>query len=156
MTDLIRFDAPEEKPNIIKVMGVGGGGSNAVTHMYSDGITGVDFVLCNTDGQALHKSPVENKLHLGNRELGAGNIPSVGREAAEESEEGIREILGDVTKMLFITAGMGWHRSSPRGGKDSPRYGHTYRGHSHPAVQLRRQTPTTTSTRRYRRTAQIC
>ena len=107
MTDLIRFDAPEEKPNIIKVMGVGGGGSNAVTHMYSDGITGVDFVLCNTDGQALHKSPVENKLHLGNRELGAGNIPSVGREAAEESEEGIREILGDVTKMLFITAGMG-------------------------------------------------
>ena len=60
MTDLIRFDAPEEKPNIIKVMGVGGGGSNAVTHMYSDGITGVDFVLCNTDGQALHKSPVEN------------------------------------------------------------------------------------------------
>ncbi|MGN0033023.1 MAG: cell division protein FtsZ [Candidatus Limimorpha sp.] len=107
MTDLIRFEAPEKKPNIIKVMGVGGGGSNAVTHMYSDGITGVDFVLCNTDDQALQKSPVENKLHLGNRALGAGNIPAVGREAAEKSEEGIREILGDVTKMLFITAGMG-------------------------------------------------
>lgn len=105
--DLVRFDAPEEKPNIIKVMGVGGGGSNAVTHMYSDGIIGVDFVLCNTDDQALQKSPVENKLHIGDHALGAGNVPAVGRKAAEETEERIREVLQDGTKMLFITAGMG-------------------------------------------------
>jgi len=107
MTDIVRFDAPEEKPNIIKVMGVGGGGSNAVTHMYENGITGVDFVLCNTDDQALQRSPVENKLHLGNHALGAGNVPAVGRKAAEETEEKIRESLSDDTKMLFITAGMG-------------------------------------------------
>jgi len=107
MTDLIRFDAPEKKPNIIKVMGVGGGGSNAVTHMFSEGITGVDFVLCNTDDQALQKSPVENKLHIGEHALGAGNIPAVGRQAAEQTEDKIREVLEDDTKMLFITAGMG-------------------------------------------------
>lgn len=107
MTDIVRFDAPEDKPNIIKVMGVGGGGSNAVTHMYENGITGVDFVLCNTDDQALQRSPVENKLHLGDHALGAGNVPAVGRKAAEETEEKIRESLGDDTKMLFITAGMG-------------------------------------------------
>ena len=107
MTELVRFDAPEEKPNIIKVMGVGGGGSNAVTHMFSEGITGVDFILCNTDDQALQKSPVENKLHLGDHALGAGNVPAVGRQAAEQTEERIREVLQDDTKMLFITAGMG-------------------------------------------------
>lgn len=107
MADLVRFDAPEEKPNIIKVMGVGGGGSNAVTHMFSEGITGVDFILCNTDDQALQKSPVENKLHIGDHALGAGNIPAVGRQAAEQTEDKIREVLKDDTKMLFITAGMG-------------------------------------------------
>ena len=107
MADLVRFDAPEEKPNIIKVMGVGGGGSNAVTHMFSEGITGVDFILCNTDDQALQKSPVENKLHIGDHALGAGNIPAVGRQAAEQTEDRIREVLQDDTKMLFITAGMG-------------------------------------------------
>lgn len=105
--DIVKFDAPEEKPNIIKVMGVGGGGSNAVTHMFSEGITGVDFILCNTDDQALQKSPVENKLHLGDHALGAGNVPAVGRQAAEQTEERIREVLQDDTKMLFITAGMG-------------------------------------------------
>ena len=107
MTDLVRFDAPEEKPNIIKVMGVGGGGSNAVTHMFSEGITGVDFILCNTDDQALQRSPVENKLHIGDHALGAGNVPAVGRQAAEQTEDRIREALQDDTKMLFITAGMG-------------------------------------------------
>ncbi|MBQ6084694.1 MAG: cell division protein FtsZ [Bacteroidales bacterium] len=107
MPDLVRFDAPEEKPNIIKVMGVGGGGSNAVTHMFSEGITGVDFILCNTDDQALQKSPVENKLHIGDHALGAGNVPSEGRKAAEQTEDRIREVLQENTKMLFITAGMG-------------------------------------------------
>lgn len=107
MTDIIKFEDPEVKPNIIKVMGVGGGGSNAVTHMFSEGITGVDFILCNTDDQALQKSPVENKLHIGDHALGAGNIPAVGRQAAEQTEDKIREALEDNTKMLFITAGMG-------------------------------------------------
>ena len=107
MTDIVKFDDPEEKPNIIKVMGVGGGGSNAVTHMFSEGITGVDFILCNTDDQALQKSPVENKLHIGDHALGAGNVPAVGRQAAEQTEDRIREVLQDDTKMLFITAGMG-------------------------------------------------
>lgn len=107
MTDLVRFDDPETKPNIIKVMGVGGGGSNAVTHMFSEGITGVDFILCNTDDQALQKSPVENKLHIGDHALGAGNIPAEGRKAAEQTEDRIREALEGDTKMLFITAGMG-------------------------------------------------
>ena len=107
MTDIVRFDAPEEKPNIIKVMGVGGGGSNAVTHMFSEGITGVDFILCNTDDQALQKSPVECKLHIGDHALGAGNVPAEGRKAAEQTEDKIREALQDETKMLFITAGMG-------------------------------------------------
>ena len=107
MTDLVRFEEPEEKPNIIKVMGVGGGGSNAVTHMFSEGITGVDFILCNTDDQALQKSPVENKLHIGDHALGAGNVPAEGRKAAEQTEDRIREALEGDTKMLFITAGMG-------------------------------------------------
>lgn len=107
MTDIVRFDTPEAKPNIIKVMGVGGGGSNAVTHMFTEGITGVDFVLCNTDNQALERSPVENKLHIGEHSLGAGNVPAVGRKAAEESQDEIIEMLGGETKMLFITAGMG-------------------------------------------------
>lgn len=107
MTDLIKFDPVEEMPNIIKVIGVGGGGSNAVTHMFTEGIQGVDFILCNTDYQALEKSPVAMKVHLGKRALGAGNIPAVGREAAMETTEELREILGKDTKMLFITAGMG-------------------------------------------------
>ncbi len=107
MTDLIKFDTKEERPNIIKVIGVGGGGSNAVTHMFTEGIQGVDFILCNTDYQALEKSPVAMKVHLGKRSLGAGNIPAVGREAAMETTEELREILGEDTKMLFITAGMG-------------------------------------------------
>lgn len=107
MTELIKFDPMEEMPNFIKVIGVGGGGSNAVTHMFTEGIQGVDFILCNTDYQALEKSPVAMKVHLGKRALGAGNIPAVGREAALETKDEIREMLSKDTKMAFITAGMG-------------------------------------------------
>ncbi len=107
MTEMLKFEHPKDQSNIIKVIGVGGGGSNAVTHMYHQGIKGVDFVLCNTDSQALDTSPVPNKIHLGKRQLGAGNIPAVGREAALETGDEIRELLEPHTKMLFITAGMG-------------------------------------------------
>ena len=97
-----------EKPaNYIKVIGVGGGGGNAVNHMLEEGITGVDFVLCNTDYQALMRSTVPTKIHLGKRELGAGNDPAVGREAALSSEEEITKIMDEKTKMVFVTAGMG-------------------------------------------------
>jgi cell division protein FtsZ len=104
---MLKFEHPKEQSNIIKVIGVGGGGSNAVTHMYHQGIKGVDFVLCNTDAQALEISPVPNKIHLGKRQLGAGNMPAVGREAAIETITEIKELLEPHTKMLFITAGMG-------------------------------------------------
>lgn len=107
MTDMFTFEHPKNQSNIIKVIGVGGGGSNAVTHMYHEGIQGVDFILCNTDAQSLNSSPVNNKIHLGKRNLGAGNMPAVGREAANETREEIRELLEQHTKMLFITAGMG-------------------------------------------------
>jgi len=106
MTELV-FDAPKQKSSIIKVLGVGGGGSNAVTHMFMQGIKGVDFIICNTDAQAMEISPIPNKIQLGNRGLGAGSIPEVGREAAEENIEDIKKFLESHTKMLFITAGMG-------------------------------------------------
>ena len=96
-----------EKPNYIKVVGVGGGGGNAVNHMMEEGIQGVDFILCNTDHQALLKSQVKTTVHLGKRELGAGNDPNIGREAAEMSRDEIEALLDDETKMLFVTAGMG-------------------------------------------------
>ena len=96
-----------DKPNYIKVIGVGGGGGNAVNHMMEEGIQGVDFVLCNTDHQALLKSKVKTTVHLGKRELGAGNDPNIGREAAEMSRGEIEALLDDSTKMLFVTAGMG-------------------------------------------------
>ena len=96
-----------EKPNYIKVVGVGGGGGNAVNHMMEEGIQGVDFVLCNTDHQALLKSRVKTTVHLGKRELGAGNDPNIGREAAEMSRDEIEALMDDNTKMLFVTAGMG-------------------------------------------------
>ena len=96
-----------EKPNYIKVVGVGGGGGNAVNHMMEEGIQGVDFVLCNTDHQALLKSRVKTTVHLGKRELGAGNDPNIGREAAEMSRDEIEALMDDDTKMLFVTAGMG-------------------------------------------------
>ena len=96
-----------EKPNYIKVIGVGGGGGNAVNHMMEEGIQGVDFVLCNTDHQALLKSHVKTTVHLGKRELGAGNDPNIGREAAEMSRDELEALMDDDTKMLFVTAGMG-------------------------------------------------
>jgi cell division protein FtsZ len=104
------FDLPTDQNSIIKVIGVGGGGSNAVNHMFEQGIEGVNFVVCNTDAQALHASPVPNKIQLGptlTQGLGAGANPEVGMQACEESIEEIRALLGNNTKMVFITAGMG-------------------------------------------------
>jgi cell division protein FtsZ len=107
MNDMLTFDAPKQRASIIKVLGVGGGGSNAVTHMYKQGIKGVDFIICNTDAQAMDISPVPNKIQLGSKGLGAGSVPEVGRESAEENIEEIKKTLESNTKMLFITAGMG-------------------------------------------------
>ena len=105
--NLVDFGAPETKQSIIKVIGVGGGGGNAVNHMFREGIHDVSFVLCNTDAQALNDSPVPVKLQLGNEGLGAGNRPERAREAAEETIDAVRNMLSDGTKMAFITAGMG-------------------------------------------------
>lgn len=107
MDNIVQFDFPTDSPKIIKVIGVGGGGGNAVNHMYREGIHDVTFVLCNTDNQALKDSPVPVKLQLGKEGLGAGNRPARARKAAEESIEDIRKMLDDGTKMVFITAGMG-------------------------------------------------
>jgi len=106
----MKFDLPKELASIIKVIGVGGGGSNAVNHMFKQGIKGVDFLICNTDRQALDISPVPVKLQLGEaltEGLGAGSQPERGRGAAQENLDEIRQLLGDRTKMVFITAGMG-------------------------------------------------
>ena len=105
--DILDFGEPQKENSIIKVIGVGGGGGNAVNHMYREGIHDVSFVLCNTDAQALDDSPVPVRLQLGNEGLGAGNRPARARQAALESEEDIRRMLDDGTKMAFITAGMG-------------------------------------------------
>ena len=110
MDEIVQFDFPTDSPKIIKVIGVGGGGGNAVNHMYREGIHDVTFVLCNTDNQALAESPVPVKLQLGRsitQGLGAGNRPERARDAAEESIEDIKTLLNDGTKMVFITAGMG-------------------------------------------------
>ena len=104
------FDLPKNKSNVMKVMGVGGGGSNAVNYMYRQGIKGVDFIVCNTDSQALEESPVLNKIQLGvnlTEGLGAGANPEIGKLAALESYEELKNLLETQTKMLFITAGMG-------------------------------------------------
>ena len=104
------FDLPKNQSNVIKVIGVGGGGSNAINYMHSKGIKGVDFVVCNTDSQALENSQVENKIQLGitlTEGLGAGANPKVGEQAAVESFDDIRKMLETNTKMVFITAGMG-------------------------------------------------
>ena len=106
----IAFDLPKNQSNVIKVIGVGGGGSNAINHMFQQGIKGVDFVICNTDAQALQNSGVPNKIQLGvnlTEGLGAGANPEVGEQAAIESLEDIRRMLDTNTKMIFITAGMG-------------------------------------------------
>jgi cell division protein FtsZ len=106
----INFDLPKHKSNLIKVIGIGGGGSNAVNYMYREGIKGVDFVICNTDRQALENSPVPNKIQLGlnlTEGLGAGANPEIGEQAALESLEELKGLLQQQTKMVFITAGMG-------------------------------------------------
>lgn len=105
--DILDFGIPEEKHSIIKVIGVGGGGGNAVNHMYREGIHDVTFVVCNTDNQALNDSPVPVKLQLGHEGLGAGNRPARAKAAAEESIDDIKRMLSDGTRMAFITAGMG-------------------------------------------------
>ena len=105
--DILDFGTPEKDHSIIKVIGVGGGGGNAVNHMYREGIHDVTFVLCNTDNQALNDSPVPVHLQLGKEGLGAGNKPEKARMAAEESLEDIKGMLSDGTRMAFITAGMG-------------------------------------------------
>jgi cell division protein FtsZ len=107
---MIHFDLPKEKSSIIKVIGIGGGGSNAVNHMYSQNIEGVNFIICNTDAQAIAQSGVPNKVQLGphlTQGLGAGANPEIGRQATEESLEEIKRILEVNTKMAFVTAGMG-------------------------------------------------
>lgn len=110
MENSLKFDLPANTSSIIKVIGVGGGGSNAVNYMYEQGIKGVDFIVCNTDAQALDKSPVPIKVQLGNtltEGRGAGSIPEVGRNAAIESLEEVKALLSENTNMVFITAGMG-------------------------------------------------
>jgi cell division protein FtsZ len=106
----ISFDLPKNQSNVIKVIGVGGGGSNAINHMFKQGIKGVDFIVCNTDSQALQNSPVPNKIQLGvnlTEGLGAGANPDVGQQSALESVGEIEKMLDTNTKMVFITAGMG-------------------------------------------------
>ncbi len=106
----MQFEMLKEKSSIIKVIGVGGGGGNAVNHMYRQGITGVDFIICNTDAQALELSPIPNKVQLGaslTEGMGAGSIPEVGKNSAIENIDDVKEMLGSNTRMLFITAGMG-------------------------------------------------
>lgn len=108
--DQISFDLPKNQSNVIKVIGVGGGGSNAINHMFNKGIEGIDFVVCNTDAQALHSSPVPTKIQLGatlTEGLGAGANPLIGEEAAMESMDEIKAMLDKRSKMVFITVGMG-------------------------------------------------
>jgi cell division protein FtsZ len=110
MAESYMFEIPKHHKSIIKVIGVGGGGSNAVNHMYNQGIKDVEFIVCNTDAQALKSSPIPNRLQIGiglTEGLGAGASPEVGKNAALESKEDIRQMLGEDTKMVFITAGMG-------------------------------------------------
>jgi cell division protein FtsZ len=107
---MLKFDLPKNQSSIIKVIGVGGGGGNAVNHMFHQGIRGVDFIICNTDAQAMEASPVPLKIQLGatlTGGLGAGAVPSVGKNAALENKDEIKAILEKGTKMLFITAGLG-------------------------------------------------
>ncbi len=106
----MEFDMQKDQSSIIKVIGIGGGGGNAVTHMYNEGIKGVDFIICNTDQQALDVSTVPHKIQLGaslTEGRGAGAIPEIGKNAAIENVDEIRDLLGANTKMVFITAGMG-------------------------------------------------
>lgn len=104
--EVLQFEAPKDNSNYIKVIGVGGGGTNAVNHMFNEGIKGVDFIVCNTDAKSLNASPIQNRIKIGKDGLGAGNKPSVGEAAALAAEDKIKAALIN-TQMLFITAGMG-------------------------------------------------
>ena len=109
-SEVVNFQMDGKTGQFIKVIGVGGGGGNAVNHMYTQGIRDVDFIVCNTDAQALEASPVPRKLQLGaslTEGRGAGNKPEVGKEAAVENIEDVKSMLHSDTKMVFITAGMG-------------------------------------------------
>ena len=106
----LSWDLPKNQSNVIKVIGVGGGGSNAINYMYNKGINGVDYVICNTDAQALENSPVPNKVQLGinlTEGMGAGADPKIGEKAAIESLDVLKKMLDKNTKMVFVTAGMG-------------------------------------------------
>ncbi|HZH72966.1 MAG TPA: cell division protein FtsZ [Mariniphaga sp.] len=110
MAELVNFQFPKATSSIIKVIGVGGGGCNAVSHMFEEGIAGVDFIICNTDAQAMENSGVPVKIQLGvtlTEGRGAGNMPQMGEEAARENYEDLKKVLTGNTKMVFITAGMG-------------------------------------------------
>ncbi|PIF02438.1 MAG: cell division protein FtsZ, partial [Draconibacterium sp.] len=110
LQDLANFIDAENSDNVIKVIGIGGGGNNAVNHMFKQGIHDVDFIICNTDAQALDASPVPTKVQLGaslTEGRGAGNKPEKGREAALENIEDVKKALKQNTKMVFVTAGMG-------------------------------------------------
>lgn len=114
MDDIIEFDLiKNQASNIIKVIGVGGGGGNAVKNMYGQGIKDVSFAICNTDSQALSRSNVPIKIQLGDTGLGAGGNPEKGRAAAETSIEQIKALFNDATQMVFITAGMGGGTGAP-------------------------------------------
>ncbi|MBP6429385.1 MAG: cell division protein FtsZ [Bacteroidales bacterium] len=104
---MLQFEAPKENSNYIKVIGVGGGGTNAINHMYNKGIEGVDFIVCNTDQKSIDASPIQNKIKIGKDGLGAGNCPDKAKQAAIRAELEIKEMLGNNTQMLFIAAGMG-------------------------------------------------
>ena len=106
-SNILKMDSPKEQSSYIKVLGVGGAGTNAVDHMFKSGIQGVDFIVCNTDQASLDRSPVSNKIKIGEGGLGAGNTPERARVAAEEAEEEIKSYLEHNTRMLFVTAGMG-------------------------------------------------
>ncbi len=104
---ILNFELPKNQSSIIKVIGVGGGGCNAVKHMYEQGIKGVDFIVCNTDAQSLDINPVPNKIQIGLKGLGAGSVPAVGRESALENIDKLKSAIEHNTEMVFITAGMG-------------------------------------------------
>lgn len=104
---MLQFEAPKENSNYIKVIGVGGGGTNAINHMFNKGIEGVDFIVCNTDQKSLDASPIQNKIKIGKDGLGAGNCPEKARAAAVTAEDEIKQMLSNNTQMLFIAAGMG-------------------------------------------------
>lgn len=138
--DNISFDMPKTQSNAIKVIGVGGG-SNAVNHMYSKQIHGVDFVICNTDAQALENSPIPNKIQLGahlTSGLGAGANPEIGAQAAAESIQEIQQMLSTHTKMVFITAGMGryWYWCRSYHCENRKRYGHLNGRYCYHAVPI--------------------